>query len=134
METQFKANLIHNEREFLAKAEMQRMEQVDNLSESLDVVRDLFIFSCYTGISYADLMLLTEKNLVLVFKSQDMDYYSTWKEWYPCKNSFVIKSPESYREIQAPPEMSYRPLFISHNFRPDNEQLLKRNCRRMWHF
>ena len=31
----------------------------------LDRVRDLFIFSCYTGISYADIIALTKTNLMI---------------------------------------------------------------------
>ncbi|WP_244270358.1 site-specific integrase [Christiangramia echinicola] len=39
------------------------MENYDFPIERLDRVRDLFIFSCYTGISYADLVKLTKMNL-----------------------------------------------------------------------
>ena len=41
------------------------MENVILEIPRLKKVRDIFIFSCYTGISYADLMLLTPQNLVI---------------------------------------------------------------------
>jgi len=41
------------------------MENVILEIPRLKKVRDLFIFSFYTGISYADIMLLTPQNLVI---------------------------------------------------------------------
>lgn len=52
-----------NEREFLSEGELKALENYDFPIERLDRVRDLFIFSCYTGISYADLVKLTKMNL-----------------------------------------------------------------------
>lgn len=39
------------------------MESVD-LSAHLSVVRDIFLFACYTGISYIDVFNLTERNVL----------------------------------------------------------------------
>jgi site-specific recombinase XerD len=52
-------------RGFLSAKELETLENHTFISERLDRVRDLFIFSCYTGISYVDIMNLTESNLVL---------------------------------------------------------------------
>lgn len=59
----FRPKLIKKEREFLTQAELDRLEQLACSIERLNVVRDLFIFSCYTGIAYGDIMLLSEKNV-----------------------------------------------------------------------
>ncbi len=61
----FKSYLIQKERGFLTIEELEKMENVILEIPRLKKVRDLFIFSCYTGISYADLMLLTPQNLVI---------------------------------------------------------------------
>ncbi len=53
------------QREFLSENELSNMENFEFTSERLDRVRDLFVFSCYTGISYIDIMNLTNDNLVL---------------------------------------------------------------------
>lgn len=53
------------QREFLSENELSNMENFQFSIERLDRVRDLFVFSCYTGISYVDIMNLTEDNLVL---------------------------------------------------------------------
>ncbi|MCR8666249.1 site-specific integrase [Aestuariibaculum sp. M13] len=52
------------EREFLSENELSNLETYPFMVERLERVRDLFVFSCYTGISYIDIMQLTEDNLV----------------------------------------------------------------------
>jgi site-specific recombinase XerD len=61
----FKSHLIHKERGFLTTDELDKIENVQLEIPRLKKVRDLFIFSCYTGVSYADLMVLTPQNLVI---------------------------------------------------------------------
>lgn len=55
----------HKQREFLSENELSNMENFEFPIERLDRVRDLFVFSCYTGISYVDIMNLTENNIVM---------------------------------------------------------------------
>ncbi|PRX54009.1 site-specific integrase [Flagellimonas meridianipacifica] len=53
------------QREFLSSNELSNLETYPLPLERLDRVRDLFVFSCYTGISYADIIKLTSDNIVL---------------------------------------------------------------------
>ena len=50
---------------FLTAEELGRIEQKDFLSPRLERVRDVFIFSCYTGLAYSDIEKLTPVNIVL---------------------------------------------------------------------
>ncbi len=59
----FQSTLEPREREFLPTEDLSKIENKDLKLERLERVRDLFIFSCYTGISYGDLVLLTPENL-----------------------------------------------------------------------
>ena len=52
-------------RQFLSDNELSNLETSEFISERLDRVRDLFVFSCYTGIAYVDIMKLTENNIHL---------------------------------------------------------------------
>ncbi len=61
----FKQKLLPTNRGFLTSRELECIEKLNIKSIRLRIVRDLFVFSCYTGISYIDLMLLTNKSLVL---------------------------------------------------------------------
>jgi site-specific recombinase XerD len=60
----FKSSLIQKEREFLTTEDLTKLEQTELDSPRLRRVRDIFVFSCYTGISYADVMQLNKQNLV----------------------------------------------------------------------
>ncbi|MDO6761591.1 site-specific integrase [Tamlana sp. 2_MG-2023] len=61
----WKPTFEKREREFLSANELSNIETYNFPIERLDRVRDLFIFSCYTGISYADIIVLTESNIVM---------------------------------------------------------------------
>ena len=50
-------------RRYLTREELQRLMTTPLHSPRLYLVRDLFLFSCYTGISYGDMCRLTAANL-----------------------------------------------------------------------
>nr|WP_295178179.1 site-specific integrase [uncultured Christiangramia sp.] len=61
----FQSTLEAREREFLSSEDLRKIEDKDLELERLERVRDLFVFSCYTGISYGDLNLLKPENLTI---------------------------------------------------------------------
>jgi site-specific recombinase XerD len=61
----FKPAYIKNEREFLREDELQAIIEKVFEIERLTLVKDLFIFSCYTGLSYIDVMNLNQDNIAL---------------------------------------------------------------------
>jgi site-specific recombinase XerD len=52
------------EREFLSKEELQALVDKEIMGERLNVVRDMFVFCCYTGLSYIDVQKLHPDNVV----------------------------------------------------------------------
>lgn len=54
-----------SEREYLSQAELQNIENYETDIERLNIVKDLFIFSCFTGLAYADVKKLTKDNIVI---------------------------------------------------------------------
>ncbi|MDB5156147.1 MAG: integrase, partial [Mucilaginibacter sp.] len=52
------------EREYLTKDELARIENKHFNIVRLQVVQDLFVFSCYTGLAYIDVFNLTPANLI----------------------------------------------------------------------
>ncbi|MDN3593432.1 site-specific integrase [Zunongwangia endophytica] len=59
----WKMTFEKREREFLSKNELSNLQHAELPIDRLDRIRDLFIFSCYTGLSYGDLMELSEKEI-----------------------------------------------------------------------
>ncbi len=52
------------EREYLTKQELQALTEKELTGKRLNVVRDMFVFCCYTGLSYIDVQKLTPNNIV----------------------------------------------------------------------
>lgn len=61
----WKGTLKIVDREFLSKEEIQLMMEKDLDNVRLDLVKDIFIFCCYTGLAYADVKKLSENDVVI---------------------------------------------------------------------
>src|SRR5690606_8975500 len=60
----FKAQFKTVEREFLTKEELQALSEKRLAGARLNVVRDMFVFCCYTGLSYIDVRKLHPDNII----------------------------------------------------------------------
>ncbi len=61
----FKATVKDVEREFLTEEEIQTLVSKDLYVNRLDQVRDIFVFSCFTGLAYADVKKLSDADIVI---------------------------------------------------------------------
>ena len=66
-------------RGYLTREELDRVEKHRFQNRRLDLVRDLFVFVCYTGISYSDLKNLTHQNIVKGIDGKDWLVYERQK-------------------------------------------------------
>jgi site-specific recombinase XerD len=60
----FKQHFDKVERFYLTKEELAAIEKKKFTIERLQTVKDLFLFSCYTGLAYIDTMNLTTENII----------------------------------------------------------------------
>jgi site-specific recombinase XerD len=60
----YQLKIKRTERDFLNEIEMSAIETTDFANPMLQKVRDLFIFSCYTGLSYIDLVELKPQQIL----------------------------------------------------------------------
>lgn len=60
----FKIKMKKVARDFLTDAELMAIEHHSFGVERLELIRDLFIFSCYTGLAYVDVMKLRRTQIV----------------------------------------------------------------------
>ncbi|MEO6671271.1 MAG: site-specific integrase [Ferruginibacter sp.] len=61
----FKVKVKEVERAFLSEEELQALHYKKFKMERLNQVKDIFLFSCYTGLAYIDAKNLTQSNVVL---------------------------------------------------------------------
>ncbi|MBS9461428.1 site-specific integrase [Flagellimonas sp. 389] len=101
---QFQLKFNKYDRVFLNERELELLENTDFKSERLQRVKDCFVFSCYTGLSYVDVKGLTKDNIV---KGIDNNYWIYTKRE---KTDKLVKVPilprawavlEKYRAIQT---------------------------------
>lgn len=59
----YKAKLKVVERPYLNKEEIQTIYEKEFASDRLNQVRDIFLFSCYTGLAYVDVKKLSKSNI-----------------------------------------------------------------------
>ena len=61
----YKVKAKKTEREFLTELELQAIQEKEFTMERLNHIRDIFIFSCYTGLAYIDIYNLSPNNIAL---------------------------------------------------------------------
>jgi len=63
--TRYKLKFKRYKKEFLSQDELKLFQEADIKDKGYGIVRDIFVFSCYTGLSYTDVRLLDESNIVI---------------------------------------------------------------------
>ncbi len=61
----FKLKFTKHQRDYLSESELQIFEQGELIEEHHRRTRDVYVFSCYTGLSYTDVKSLTDNNIVM---------------------------------------------------------------------
>lgn len=75
----FKATLKEVERFFLTEEQLLNIFTKNLHAERLNLVRDIFVFSCYTGLAYVDVSKLTNENIVIGIDGQKWIYTNRTK-------------------------------------------------------
>ena len=61
----YKSKMVEVERAFLSMEEIETMLNKVFVSDRLNQVKDIFLFSCFTGLAYADVKKLSRKNIAI---------------------------------------------------------------------
>jgi integrase len=99
----WKPNFTRTDREFLNQEELQALEDYKFLLDRLDRVRDLFVFGCYTGISYADIAELKPNNIQLGIDGKHWIMTKRKKTSVPVKVPILAKAKEIINKYDQHP-------------------------------
>ncbi len=99
----WKPTYERRERPFLTDNELSNIETYFLPIERLERVRDLFIFSCYTGIAYIDIMNLTNDNILKGIDGNDWIFTNRQKTKSPVKVPLLAKAQELVHKYQNHP-------------------------------
>ena len=90
----FKLRLEKTERQFLTERELQLIEETTFNIPSTQRIKDLFIFACYTGLSFIDVSELKMDHLVKGMDGNDWLYTKRTKTDEPLKIPLLPKAKE----------------------------------------
>ncbi|MEH6760475.1 MAG: site-specific integrase [Maribacter arcticus] len=99
----FKAKRIKTERGFLSLLELQEIEKKNFTIPRLQLVRDLFVFSCYTSLSYIDAINLRAENIRIGIDGELWIFYNREKTTKPIYIPLLPKALdiiEKYKDNQ----------------------------------
>ena len=103
----YKFRFTKYERGYLTATELEELERKEFKIERLQAVKDLFIFSCYTGLAYIDAMALTNSNIM---KGIDME---SWLITRRLKTSTPVKIPLLPKALEIIEKYRNNPKCIS---------------------
>lgn len=99
----YKMKFEKNERQFLSERELKMVEETYFKSESLERVKDMFLFFCYTGLTYGELKVLTKDHIVKGMDGKNWIYTKREKTNEPVKAPLLHKADvilKKYRDKQ----------------------------------
>lgn len=100
----YKQHFDKVERFYLTKDELSAIEKKRFTIERLQVVKDLFLFSCYTGLAYIDAMNLTTGNIVKGIDGNDWLITSRQKTDTDVRIPLLPQAEELIKKYQDHPK------------------------------
>ncbi len=97
----FESKYIKTERGFLRLDELQAIEEKSFATTRLQLVKDLFVFSCYTSLSYIDVINLTGENLCIGIDGELWIYYRREKTTKPIRVPLLPKALEIVEKYKS---------------------------------
>lgn len=97
----FKAKFVKKERDFLTEGELQAIIDKEFGIERLQLIKDLFVFSCHTGLSYGDVMALTHDDICIGIDGRQWIHSQREKTNVPVKVPLLptaLEIMDNYRE------------------------------------
>lgn len=99
------------ERECLTATEIQKLIDKDITIERLAIVRDLFVFQCYTGLAYIDLQTLSEKHIQIGIDGSKWINKNRVKSGNLCRIPLLSTSSNIINKYQEHPKTNTDKLF-----------------------
>jgi site-specific recombinase XerD len=81
----FKEKFVDVEQVYLTAGELKQLLSKDIQIERLSIIRDLFAFTCFTGLAYADLNKLSQGHLITGIDGRKWIHITRTKSETPCR-------------------------------------------------
>jgi len=101
--SKYKISYNPTNREFLTLQDLDAIENKEFSIQRLQIVKDLFIFSCYTGLAYVDVMNLKHENLCLGIDKKMWIKTTRTKTDIPVNLPILSKAADIIKRYEAMP-------------------------------
>ncbi len=110
--SKFKVGLDETHREILSIEELKRIEEKKIQIERLAVVRDIFVFACYTGLSFSDIAKLSHVHLQHRSDGKDWIIIDRNKTNNRCRIPILPKAKQILKKYEDYPGTSSREILL----------------------
>ncbi|MCU4158355.1 site-specific integrase [Carboxylicivirga sp. A043] len=104
----YKLRYKKTERGYLSQEELLTIEQKDINIHRLEFTKDLFVFSCYTGLAYMDVQSLTMDNIHIGIDGHKWIISKRLKTDIPIRIPLLTKAEELINKYRNHPKSIYR--------------------------
>ena len=104
--SKFKVGLDETHRDILSMEELQRLERKKIPIERLSVVRDIFVFACYTGLSFADIFKLSHCHIQRRDDDREWIIIDRSKTNNRCQIPVLPKAKEILQKYEGYPKLN----------------------------
>tara|TARA_B100000949_G_scaffold82641_1_gene74016 strand:- start:3646 stop:4278 length:633 start_codon:yes stop_codon:yes gene_type:complete len=98
--------------DFLEEDEIEKIKQLKLEEDGLNLVRDLFIFSCYTGLSYVEVKMLRERDIVKGFDGDQWINVKRKKTKTPVKVPLLHTAERILKKYKGHPRVEDAQLLL----------------------
>ncbi|KOH42568.1 integrase [Sunxiuqinia dokdonensis] len=110
--SKFKVGLDETHREILSTEELKRIEEKQIQIERLAVVRDIFVFACYTGLSFSDITKLSHTHLQQRADGKEWIIINRSKTNNRCRIPLLPKAKEILKKYEDYPKISGKAILL----------------------
>lgn len=104
----YKVGLKETHREFLTIEELTRLEKKEIQIERLAAVRDIFVFACYTGLSYSDISKLNKQHIRKGADKKEWIIIDRTKTNNRCRIPILPKAKEILKKYNGYPKNEFK--------------------------
>lgn len=100
----FKCSTVETKKEYLTQAELDTLQYKEIDIDRLSEIRDVFVFCCYTGYAYIDVVSLTKDNIVTGINGMKWIYTSRQKTKHTANVPLMQKAEEIIEKYSDHPD------------------------------
>jgi hypothetical protein len=114
--TNYKVKHIKKEITYLTKEELARLEEYQFKAEKLQMVTDMFIFCCYTGLAYSEMVNLEKSHIIKGFDGNEWINMVRGKTQHLLTISLLTRSKRIIEKYDYVDEKRALPKFSNQKF------------------